>query len=185
MSEQRVGAAKGRDRTPVRIWPRAPQECNPLGIGPAELFGSGALVLRWPAPACFQRVALHGPTSPARLRNRCASLPDVWRADANSVRHDRSDRGESDPPMSIAAATGIGEGRRARPRSGRGIEARRGSRLRLRSVSTVRGLGEQRPNDEPRRQRIESDPPQGRSARPTRSGQGRRPSPQRTGAGEA
>ena len=124
----------------------------------------------------------------ARLRNRCASLPDVWRADASSVRHHRSDRGESDPPMSIAAAagpaTGIGEGRRTSPRSGRGRVARRGSQLRLRSVSAVRRLGEQTPNDE-LRSCESSDPPQGRSARPARSGQGRRPSRRGTGAAEA
>jgi transposase-like protein len=57
------------------------------------------------------------------------------------------------------------------------LDLGRGSRLRLRSVSAVRGLGEQSPNDELRRLRIESDPPQGRSARPAQSGQGRRPSP--------
>jgi len=134
---------------------------------------------RWPAlfPGASAR-------SPEPSRDGCSRRSDAaWPRPIREVVRGSDPlgaprvRGPGYSRTSERGRTGIDAGRRARPRSGRGRVARRGSRLRLRSVSAVRGLGEQSPNDELRRLRIKSGPPQGRSARPAQSGQGRRPSP--------
>jgi hypothetical protein len=134
---------------PVRIWSRAPYKGRPSS---ARLRGRcGFAVRRVPDGCRF--------CPPSPIRSRRAGSSEVYRCRLG-------------PHHGHQRRTG-----RASPRSGRGSVARRGSRLRLRSVSAVWGPGEQSRNGELRRKRIESDPLQGRSARPTRTGRGPRPSP--------
>ncbi len=85
-----------------------------------------------------------GRTASTCFRDRRALLPQMWRKDESDLGDHRPDRGRSDPAVPCAPVARPTAGDLSRRSRRRGRIIRRDSRVRLRSVSVIQGLREQR-----------------------------------------